>query len=252
MRAVLDEVAPGVHRLGSPYLSFYLVEEDGRYTVVDAGLPRMFDQLQDALEALGADLHDVDAVVVTHAHPERLGLAERLRTEAQATVHVHDADAQIARTAATAQTEGGVLPYLWRPPALRYVWHVMRSGGSRVPRVEDVRTFADGARLDVPGGLTAIGTPGHTHGHAALLLADRGVLFAGDALCGRDPLTGQAGPRVPPPALNATTAQAYASLDRLAAADAEIVLFGYGEPWRATPAAAVERARTVGDVPAAA
>lgn len=243
MRAVADRVAPGVHRLGSPFVGFYLVEEDGRYTLVDAGLPRMFDQLLAALDALGADLHDIDAVVLTHAHPERIGLAERLRTEAQATVHVHDADAQIARTAATAQTEGALLPHLWRPPALRYVWHVSRNGGRNVPRIEDVRTFPDGAQLDVPGGLIAIGTPGHTHGHAALLLPGRGVLFAGDALVLRDPLTGQAGPRVPSAALNASTEQAYASLDRLAPVDAELVLLGDGEAWRGTPAAAVERAR---------
>lgn len=250
MRAVLDEVAPGVHRLGSPYVSFYLVAEAGRYTLVDAGLPRMLPQLLEALAALGADLHDLDAVVVTHAHPERLGLAERLRTEAQATVHVHDADAQIARSTATAQTEAGLLPHLWRPPAVRYLSHLARQGGRRVPRVEDVRTFADGATLDVPGRLRVVGTPGHTHGHAALALADRGVLFAGDALCGFDPLTGRPGPRVPPPALNAVTAQAHASLDRLARVDAETVLLGCGEPWRGTPAAAVERARELAEPPA--
>src|SRR3954464_5781028 len=32
------EIVPGVHRLGTPLINFYLVEEDGRYTVVDAGL----------------------------------------------------------------------------------------------------------------------------------------------------------------------------------------------------------------------
>ncbi|HEU4656008.1 MAG TPA: MBL fold metallo-hydrolase [Capillimicrobium sp.] len=246
MPAVLDQVAPGVHRLGSGLVSFYLVEEDGRYTLVDSGLPRMFEQVPGALDALGADLHDIDAVVLTHAHGDHMGSAERLRTEAQATVHIHDADAQLARTARRAQTEGSALPYLWRPAALRFRVHVARNGGTGVPRIEDVRTFADGAVLDVPGRPTVVGTPGHTHGHASLLLADRGVLFAGDALCSRNPLTGREGPQLMPHPLNASNEQAAASLDRLAALDAETLLFGHGDPWRDGAAAAVERARELG------
>ena len=242
MRGVADQVAPGVHRLGSGLVSFYLLEEDGRYTLVDAGLPRMFEQIPALVAALGADLHDVEAVVLTHAHGDRVGGAERMRTEAQATVHVHDADAQIARTTASAQTEGSLAGSLWRPSALRLVAHHVRNGGLRVGRIEDVRTFADGAVLDVPGRPTVIGTPGHTHGHVALHLPDRGILFAGDALCTRNPLTGATGPQLMPPALSTSTEQAVVSLARLAPLPAEVVLVGHGEPWRDSPAAAVERA----------
>jgi len=32
------EVAPGVHRLGSERVNFYLVEDGGRVALVDAGL----------------------------------------------------------------------------------------------------------------------------------------------------------------------------------------------------------------------
>lgn len=246
MGAVLEQVARGVHRLGSGLVNFYLVEEDGRYTLVDSGLPRMFDQIPAVLEQLGTDLHALDAVVLTHAHAERIGTAERLRTEAQARVLVHDADAQIARTSATAQTEAGLFGYLWRPTAFAYVVHLARNGAGRVPRIEDVRTFADGATLDVPGRPQAIGTPGHTHGHACLLLADRGVLFTGDALCSRNPLTGRPGPQVMPAALNTSTEQALASLARIAPIDAGTLLFGHGDPWDEGAAAAVERALELG------
>jgi glyoxylase-like metal-dependent hydrolase (beta-lactamase superfamily II) len=240
-----DQVAPGVYRLGSPLVNCYLVEENGRFTLVDAGLPGYFEQLLETFRRLGADLHDLDAVVLTHAHPDHIGMAERLRTEAQATVYVHGADAQMARTATTPNHEGDILPYIWRPAALRLLAHIARNG-IKVPRIEDLTTYADGAELDVPGRPTVIGTPGHTHGHSSLLLADGGALLAGDALCSRNPLTGREGPQVMPTALNASTDQALASLDRIAAVEAQTVLFGHGEPWTAGPAAAVDRALQAG------
>src|SRR5688572_22083943 len=115
-------IADGVHRLGSSLVNFYLVEQDGRYTVVDAALPGYWDQVPAALEGLGAQLGDIEAVVLTHAHPDHVGLAERLRTEAQARVYVHEADAQMARTA-KAPAPTGIVRYLWRPTTWRLFAH---------------------------------------------------------------------------------------------------------------------------------
>jgi len=33
------DVAKGIHRIGEHFLNFYLIEEAGRITIVDAGLP---------------------------------------------------------------------------------------------------------------------------------------------------------------------------------------------------------------------
>jgi glyoxylase-like metal-dependent hydrolase (beta-lactamase superfamily II) len=237
------QVAPGVHRLGSSLVNFYLVEEDGRYTLVDAGLPGYFDQLPAQMAALGADLHDIEAVVLTHGHSDHIGIAERVRTEAQAKVHIHGADAQLARTASASSGAGNVLADIWRPSALRFITHLTRNGGMKTPRVEDLSTFIEGATLDVPGRLQVVGTPGHSHGHCSLLLADRGVLFAGDALCTNNWLKGTTGPQLMPRAFNASPEQALASLDRLESLDAPTVLFGHGEPWTDGIASAVQRAR---------
>jgi len=239
----VSQVAPGVHRLGSSLVNFYLVEEDGRYTLVDAGLPRHFDQLRALMDALGADLHDIDAIVLTHGHSDHIGIAERVRTEAQAKVHIHGADAQLARTAGSSSGAASILPDLWRPSAVRFVVHLLRNGGMKTPRVEDLTTFAEGATLDVPGHPLVIGTPGHSHGHCSLLLADRGVLFAGDALCTDNWLKGTTGPQLMPRAFNASPEQALASLDRLEGLDADLVLFGHGEPWTGGIRSAVQQAR---------
>src|SRR4051812_49757386 len=39
-------------------------------------------------------------------------------------------------------------------------------------------------------------TPGHTHGHCALHLADRGVVIAGDAFVTYNPYTSSSGPQI--------------------------------------------------------
>jgi glyoxylase-like metal-dependent hydrolase (beta-lactamase superfamily II) len=244
----VEAVATGVHRLGTPLVNFYLVEEAGRYTLVDAGLPKHFAGLIAAIDEAGADLHDIEAVVLTHAHVDHVGVAERVRTEAQATVHVHAADAQLARTGKHLRRrgEGTLLPYLRHPAAWKLFVHHTRQGATGIPRIEDVRTFMESEPLDVPGRPTPIPTPGHSHGHCALLLADRGVLFTGDALCSRNPLTGRQGPQVMPSAFNVSTQQALASLDRLESLEADTVLFGHGEPWMGEPKTAVEHARKLG------
>jgi glyoxylase-like metal-dependent hydrolase (beta-lactamase superfamily II) len=241
------QIVPGVYRLGTRLVNFYLVEDGGRYTVVDAGLPGYFGQVPAALEALGATLADVEAVVLTHADADHIGIAERLRSEAQASVHVHEADARMARTGKFKHTEGNVLKHLWRPTAWGLITHFATNGGGRPKRIADVATFTDGDVLDVPGRPRVIATPGHTYGHVVFLLErDGGVLFTGDALCGRNPLTGRTGPQVMPTAFNSSTDQALASLERLEGLQAAHVLFGHGDPWTDGAAAAVERARAQG------
>jgi glyoxylase-like metal-dependent hydrolase (beta-lactamase superfamily II) len=50
------EVAEGVHRLGTRSLSFYLVEEDGEFTLIDAGYPGYWRHLTEAIDALGTSI----------------------------------------------------------------------------------------------------------------------------------------------------------------------------------------------------
>ena len=241
----MTQIAEGVHRLGTELVNFYLVEDGGRYTLVDAALPGYYDGLVEALGRRGSSLEAIDAVVLTHPHGDHIGLAERVRTEAGATVHVHAEDAEMARTGKLPKRDGSFLPHLVRPTALRLLAHLMANGGARPARVSEVTTYADGDVLDVPGRPRVIATPGHTPGHSALLFERHGVLFTGDALCSRNPLTGREGPQVMPSAFNTSTAKAQESLSRIEGVDAQLA-FGHGDPWTQGAAAAVARARELG------
>jgi glyoxylase-like metal-dependent hydrolase (beta-lactamase superfamily II) len=79
-----------------------------------------------------------------------------------------------------------------------------------------------------------------------LLFESHGALFAGDALCTWNPITGRRGPQRFPSALNVSNAQALESLSLIEGLDAQVVLPGHGEPYRDSPAAAVAAARAAG------
>ena len=71
------DVVGGVHRIGEYFVNWYLIEEGGRLTVVDAGLPASWRSLSDALQRIGRVPGDVEALVLTHAHFDHIGFAER-------------------------------------------------------------------------------------------------------------------------------------------------------------------------------
>jgi glyoxylase-like metal-dependent hydrolase (beta-lactamase superfamily II) len=86
-------------------------------------------------------------------------------------------------------------------------------------------------------------TPGHTPGHCAINFEGHGALFVGDAMCTRSPISGTVGPRVMPAFTNVDNRLAFESLAALEPQQAEVILPGHGEPWRGSPAQAVEEAR---------
>ena len=76
------ELAPSIRRLGNGMINVYLLEEAGGVTIVDTGAPGYYSRdLPAELAAMGRTLADVRAVVLTHAHSDHLGFAERIRRE---------------------------------------------------------------------------------------------------------------------------------------------------------------------------
>ena len=236
---------PGVRRLGSRYVNWYLVEDGGRITVVDASLPRYWPQLAAALAAMGRRLEDIAALVLTHAHGDHVGVAEELH-ERGVPVLLHSDDEELMRTHKQPKRETSALPNLWRPGVWRFFLHFIRNGALKAPKIHDTTRIADGDELDVPGRPRVVHTPGHTLGHCAFHFPRHRAAFVGDAMCTWNPLTGRTGPQLMPRAFGYSSGDSAASLERIAGLDADTVLPGHGEPWIDGAAAAAARARETG------
>jgi glyoxylase-like metal-dependent hydrolase (beta-lactamase superfamily II) len=233
-----------VQRMGSQLVNWYLVEDEGRLTAIDAGLPAFAKELDADLEALGHRRTDVDAVVLTHSDADHTGMAAALR-DAGARVLIHRDDDETLRKPGPKSGDGSpihLVPLMWRPAFWRFMGGMAKRGGARPPKIENAETFADGDVLDVPGRPRVVHTPGHTSGHSALLFEDLGKLFIGDALCTWNPLSGARGPQVMPKPFNVDYEECFRSLSALQDLAADEVLPGHGDPWRGSPADAAARA----------
>lgn len=239
------DLLPGVHRLGSSTVNWYLVEEDGRFTAIDAGLPGFKRSLDADLAAVGATPNDVEALVLTHSDADHIGLVAALH-ERGARVLIHSTDDPKLRKPGPKSGDAkpiNTLGELWRPSFWRFIVSMVASGGGRIQGFDGAELFGDGDALDVPGHPKVIATPGHTPGHCAFQFEDHDALCVGDAMCTLNPVTGKRGPQLMPKCFNESDADAVASLDALESVEAQIMLFGHGEPWRDGVVAAVSQAR---------
>jgi len=239
-------VAPGVHRIEDANTNWYLVEEDSRLTVVDAGVPSSWDSLGDALAQIGRSRDDVEAIVLTHAHFDHVGFAERARRELGVPVFVHENDVPVTKHPWRYDHERRRAYYFaTQVKALPIVATFLRHRAFWPAPIEEVQRYENGT-LAVPGSPHIVFTPGHTLGHCALHLPDRDAVIAGDAIVTLDPYTARTGPRLVARAATVDSERNLASLDALAETGARTVLMGHGEPWHEGVESLVAHARQVG------
>jgi glyoxylase-like metal-dependent hydrolase (beta-lactamase superfamily II) len=239
-------VADGIHRIEDAYTNWYLVEGEGGLLVVDAGVPSSWNSLVAALDRLDRGADDVAAVVLTHAHFDHIGFAERAREELDVPVYVHEDDVPLVRRPHQYSHERARSRYLvTRPRALPIVASFLLHRAFWPTPVGWPVPYTNG-QLPVPGTPSVLRTPGHTIGHCSLHFADRDCVIAGDALVMLDPYTAEAGPRIVAGAATADTRRNLRTLDAIAATGARVVLTGHGEPWRDGAEAAVAQARAAG------
>jgi glyoxylase-like metal-dependent hydrolase (beta-lactamase superfamily II) len=246
VKSATTEVVPGVHRLGTARVNWYFVEDAGRITVVDAALPGYWPQLEPALTSIGRRLEDIEALILTHAHSDHTGVAGMLHDRG-IPVYLHRDDHELLLTSKEPwKRERSPFPQILRPGVWGFFGHMVRNGALKPPKIDDPVSIDDAETLDVPGRPRVMHTPGHTPGSCSLYFESQRALIVGDLLCTWNPLTGRLGPQVMPAAFNVSSDESLASLDKLAALSAAVVLVGHGEAWTDGVESVVARAREAG------
>lgn len=218
-----EQLADGVWRVEvTTYVNAYVLANDGRgdaegLTLVDSGTPRSGPGLVRSIRLMGLDPRAIGDVLLTHWHVDHAGSAARFaRSSAAPRVWIGDGDLAVAR-------DGRRPPVPSRDDATVLGRMLARMVGPP-PKAPTVKGLADGARLDVAGGIQVIASPGHTAGHVAYLVPSRGVLLAGDALC--NVLFLSRGPRF----LRSARSAEQGTIRRLAGLEFDLLAVGHGPP----------------------
>src|SRR3954467_2883690 len=139
-----ENVAQGIHRIEDAYTNWYLVEDDDGVTTVDAGVPPSRGSPEDALPRIGRSRHDLRALVLTHAHFDHIGFAERARRELGLPVYVHTHDVPLTRHPRQYGRDRSPLYYLLtRPKAAPVVSTFVRNAAFWPKPIECVERFGD-------------------------------------------------------------------------------------------------------------
>jgi glyoxylase-like metal-dependent hydrolase (beta-lactamase superfamily II) len=169
------------------YVLVYALECRDGLVLIDAGWDddASWLALTDGIGSIGYGIRDVQAVLVTHHHPDHLGLAHRVREASGAWIALHRLDAELVRSIGSpAERDSGLLRHLVRHgvPAdeARHTTSLLSAGSWPEPALPDV-LLEDGEAVRLPGlDVKVIWTPGHSPGHSCFYQPDRRLLFSGD------------------------------------------------------------------------
>lgn len=225
MPAPLTQVSDRAWFVRGPASNWTVVHADGGVVLVDAGYPADADLVAGSVRATGADLGDVVAVLVTHAHTDHIGSLPAL-LERNPRIEVLAAEAEVAAvrgpereqiTVATAGTR------LLRPRFARWALRAVRAGGTRSIALPTARAF-EASDLE-RAGLAAVPAPGHTPGSTMYRLTDATVLVTGDAFVTDHPTYARPRAGAIDPVFSADPERAARSA---AVPDTDVVLPGHG------------------------
>ena len=149
------------------YVYVYIIEGEACY-LIDSGVDGAEEIIADYLHSIGRKLTDIQGIFLTHAHPDHIGSAAKIKEMTGCKVYasagerrwISDINLQFAER-----------------PIPNFYTLVNRS----VP-VDEI--LKDGDHVELEQGLTikVIGTPGHSCDELSYLLPEKHCIFTGDAI----------------------------------------------------------------------
>ncbi|GAA4675111.1 MBL fold metallo-hydrolase [Frondihabitans cladoniiphilus] len=239
----MTEVADDLFFVRGMSSNWVIIGGSDTATLIDTGYPGDAELLDASVEAAGFKTCDVSSILVTHAHADHIGSAERYRREFGTRILALDTEVgHLKREFLEQVSPKTALPHLIKPRFARWMHMAVRKGHG----LDDV-TVAQAAAvpaeqpLPFPGAPIAIPTPGHTRGHAAYWFAEARILVSGDALITGHETSKRTGPQMLHTVFHHDEPGALRSLARFAGLDARLVLPGHGDVWSGDLTVAVNR-----------
>ncbi len=237
--AEFREVYPGVLKLALPLpfelesVNVYLVALDEGWMLIDCGMETepAFETLRSAMEQRGIAWSQIHQILLTHMHPDHIGMSRRLLELTGAELSMHEVELRHLHLV----TGGG--------QKIPWLDEVYRQAGVPAPLEEKMeahfigirknfhhlspdRLYSGGEQIHTGiGPLEVVWTSGHSPGHICLYSRERKVLFSGDQIL--EKIT----PNISWHPNRDMLQEFLTSLDQLAGLDVDLILPGHDEPF---------------------
>jgi len=190
------EVAADIYQVRLPlpfalnHVNCYLLRDGDGWTIVDTGLnrPEIHAGWQAAFAALGIVPAHVRRIVVTHMHPDHIGMAGRLQQETGAAVFMSPREWEVATIAWVENRERGdnLAGYLRHAGAPADVGAIVEGQQQKLrqqtlPTPVDVQMLCDGDTITMAGRrFEVIHAPGHADGQIIFYAPADRLMLCGD------------------------------------------------------------------------